>query len=70
MSQAARESLTGLGPLGGLIFPSSMESEEFWVGRNDLLSPVPVLSVNAQGKGDFGARDTLMGAGENRLITL
>lgn len=51
MSQAAWESLTGLGPLGGLIFPSSLESEEFWVGRDDLLSPVLVLSVDAQERG-------------------
>ena len=61
MSQAARESLTGLGPLGGLIFPSSLKSEEFWVGRNDLLSSVSVLSMNALGKGGFGGRATRIG---------
>jgi hypothetical protein len=70
MSQTVWESLTGLGPLGGLTFPSSLESEEFWVERDDLLSPVPVLSMTAQGKGGFGACDTLMGAGEDRLIIL
>lgn len=51
------------------MFPSSLESEEFWVGRDDLLSPVPVLSVNAQENGGFSARSTLMGAGKDRLIT-
>lgn len=55
MSQAVWKSLAGLGPPSGLIFPSSLESEEFWVGRDDLLSPVFVLSIGAQEKGSYSA---------------